>query len=73
MCKIQIDAQLLIDVQSSNSGPFSISQTSVPHFSNSQIGVQFSNPWLFLTFSNRLPKTTLTSASNDVTPVREGF
>ena len=69
MCKIQIDAQLLIDIQSSNSGPFSISQTSVPHFSNSQIGVQFSNPWLFLTFS----KTTLTSASNDVTPVREGF
>jgi hypothetical protein len=31
-------------------------------FSNSQIGAQFSNLWLFLTFSNRRPMMSLTNA-----------
>ena len=47
ICKTQIDVQPLIDVQSSNPGPISTSQTSVSPtyvlFSNSQIDVQFSN------------------------------
>ena len=47
ICKTQIDIQLLIKIQSSNPCPISISQTSVPHifvlFSNSQMGIQFSN------------------------------
>ena len=47
ICKTHIDVQPLIDVQSSNPCPISTSQTSVPQiyvlFSNSQIGIQFSN------------------------------
>ena len=56
ICKTQIDVQPLKNVQSSNPCPISMSQTSVPQiyviFSNSQIGVQFSNLWSFLTSSN---------------------
>jgi hypothetical protein len=51
ICKTQIDVQPLIEVQSSNPSPISTSQTSVPQiyviFSNSQIGIQFSNLCLF--------------------------
>ena len=64
--KTQINVQPLIDVQSSNPCPISKSQTSVPQiyvlFSNSQIGVQFSNLWPFLTFSTRCPMAPLTCA-----------
>ena len=63
ICYTQIDVQPLIDVQSSNPFPISTSQTSVTQiyvlFSNYQIGVQFSNLWPFLTFSNRRPMTSL--------------
>ena len=49
--------QSLIDVQYLNPRPISMSQTSVPQiyvlFSNSQIGIHFSNLWPVLTFSNR--------------------
>jgi hypothetical protein len=80
ICKTQIDVQPLIDVQSSNLGPISTSQTSVSPtyvlFSNSQIDVQFSNICLFYKFSNRYPilismavSHFLKSTSNDVTNV----
>jgi hypothetical protein len=36
--------------------------TDLCPFSNSQIGVQFSNLWPFLIFSNRRPKMSLTYA-----------
>ena len=52
-----------IDIQPSNMCPIATSQTSVPQiyvlFSHSQIGIQFSNLWLFLTFSNPRPMTSL--------------
>jgi len=58
ICKTQIDVQPLIDVQSSNHVRFlrhrHLYFRSTFFFSfclNSQIGVQFSNLWLFLTFS----------------------
>ena len=60
----QINVHLLIDVESSNSCPMSTSQTSLLQiydlFSNSQIGVQFSIIWPFLTFSNRRSMASLT-------------
>jgi len=74
--RLKIDVQPLIDVQSSNQCSISTSQTSVPQiyvlFSNSQIGVQFSNLsflkfsnlWPFLTFSNQRPMTSLSYALN---------
>jgi hypothetical protein len=57
ICKTQID------VQSLNPCPFS----------NSQIDVQFSNLWPFLTFSNRRPMTsalTLTLTNNSAIYLR---
>jgi hypothetical protein len=81
ICKTQIDVRPLIDIQSSNPCPISTSQTYEPQiyvsfsnsqigvqfsnlcpFSNSQIGVQFSNLWSFLTFSNRRLMASLTYA-----------
>ena len=38
-----------------------------------QIDVQFSNIWPFLTFSNRRPMMSLSHTSNDATFVRECF
>jgi len=77
-CKTQIDVQPLIDVQSSNPCLISTSQTSVPQiyvlFSNSQIGVQFSNlcPFSNLQISIPILKSMAIShflklTSNDVT------
>ena len=47
ICKTPIDVQPLINIQSSNPCPNSMSQTSAPQiyvlFTNSQIGIQFSN------------------------------
>jgi len=54
ICKTQIYVQSLINVQSSN--------PDICPFSNSQICIQFSNLWPFLTFSNRRPMTSLTYA-----------
>ena len=71
-----MDVQPLIDVQYSNPCSISTSHTPVPQvyvlFSNSQIGVQFSNLsclkfsnlWLFLTFSNQRPITSLSYSLN---------
>ena len=45
----------------------------IKYFQKVRYCVQFSNLWLFLTFSNRRPMTSLTYASEDVIPVRAGF
>jgi hypothetical protein len=66
ICKTQIDFQPLIDVQSSNPHPISMSQTSVRLiyvlFSNSRIVIQFSNLWPSLIFPNQSPMRSPTYA-----------
>jgi len=57
ICKTRIDAQPLIDLQSLNPCPISTSRTSV--YLRSMSFFKFSNLWLFLTFSNRHPMTSL--------------
>ena len=58
ICKIQIDVQSLIDVQSSNPCLISTTQTSGPQiyvlFSNSQIGVQWHHCRMFQIMSHPL-------------------